>query len=247
MIFVSSYLDLERYGSQIVCHRDTYIEKARTLLIGLPLVGRRPPRERWVFFTDIPEAFGGLGDHVDLVPIDPAFVLDRASQVTHLPAGRQVAKDTGPYLMTQILKTAFAREALERHPEAPAAAWLDAGILKTVPDEPAFLDAVARVAALRPNVLMLPGFNVTVSEMTLETPIWSFAGGFFMGPRKSVQRFAALVESATEDLLAENALTWEVNLWHKILVLENAVPYRHYGCANHHEALVSTLLGLQGW
>ena len=117
------------------------------------------------------------------------------------------------------MKFYFVTNALEKHPEYGAAAWLDSGTMMHSPNsEKQYSRLLQRVSRSKPKQLFIPGFHRTLGPQELHNgPIWTFAGSFFVGDRQSLDDFKKESwDALLKCVVDEGRLTWEINIWHHV-------------------------------
>ena len=138
----------------------------------------------------------------------------------HLPAGRNVDKDTYEYLVYTHARVELLEDAISENPwNSTHFAWLDFN-LASLFQKPETLDLLAALGKRQytPRVLAMPGCWEKYNEQTIQnitTAIhWRFCGSFFFGDVDTLLDFAEKVRQYFPQFLREyKTLTWEVNFW----------------------------------
>jgi hypothetical protein len=101
-----------------------------------------------------------------------------------------------------------------------------------------------QVSRQKIDKLYLPGFNIASNNTDLfKCPIWTFAGTFFIGDRKSIVIFNKEYNNLVSNALSENLITWEINFWHQVF-MNNRTIAQHYHVADHKLSMFENLLKL---
>jgi hypothetical protein len=132
-------------------------------------------------------------------------------------------------LVTGLQKTDWMKKAIELNPfNSEQFMWLDFGICHIIKDTNEFNNLIIKKCnnLINPNVIYSPTCkkdritNNWFNSYYLYYPIFYFAGGMFIGSKKSIDQFDKSVKKQTLKLLQDNKITFEVNVWYMIY-LEN--------------------------
>jgi hypothetical protein len=139
------------------------------------------------------------------------------------------SKNCNLYLVTGLQKTDWMKKAIELNPfNSEQFMWLDFGICHIIKDTNEFNNLIIKKCnnLINPNVIYSPTCkkdritNNWFNSYYLYYPIFYFAGGMFIGSKKSIDQFDKSVKKQTLKLLQDNKITFEVNVWYMIY-LEN--------------------------
>lgn len=218
-LFVTAVYDV--YGDAAdapACSRvDAIWQRLAAIAAGLP---------RLHVFADRAAPIALPAATVELLPLEHTDTFRALAHVHELPPSRSAAKDTATYLKLQCAKAELLLRATLRHPDAAAVVWIDAGIVKILPPQPApvtVVSALARQAqalldAGDAATLILPGCwprqcDIAAGGMA-DGVRWRFCGGLCFVPQELTADFAAAtLAAAVEIAAATGRLTWEVNVW----------------------------------
>jgi hypothetical protein len=141
-----------------------------------------------------------------------------------LPANRNTPKDTLEYILLMNAKTEFMRKAITANPFGSTHfAWADFRLAHVFGDPArscAHLRDLAR-ATLAPSFLAIPGCRASVEDgvwnnkgVFADNILWRFCGGFFIGDKNSVLKFADM-HTHYFDMFIQTfgTVAWEVNIW----------------------------------
>lgn len=144
-----------------------------------------------------------------------------------LPASLTNSKDTQGFLELMLAKIDFVYQALP-YTDASHLAWIDFNIAHVFDNS---LNALVVLQDLQqrdlaPSLLAFPVIwgpqtGISMDELTQRVN-WRFAGGFFLGDRRSLKHWYHLCSDTLRLFLAQtHTLVWEVNFW---AWLENMYP-----------------------
>lgn len=145
-------------------------------------------------------------------------------------------KDRNIYLVTQLQKTDWVNKAIEINPfETNQFMWIDFGIFHLSKNDIDFANKIINKSKylIHNDTIHLPSCNPyeysqeELNKIFLSHPIFFFAGGMFMGTKKSHLLFDKLVKEKTFSLLNSKMITWEVNIWY-IIYKENPKLFSFY-------------------
>ena len=144
-----------------------------------------------------------------------------------LPTASTNNKDTRAFLELMLAKIDFVYQALA-YTDATHLAWIDFNIAHVFDDSVTALEALLDLQQrnLAPSTLTFPVIwgpqtNISMEEL-IQQVNWRFAGGFFLGDRRSLEHWYNLgCDTLTLFLAQANVLVWEVNFW---AWLENVYP-----------------------
>jgi hypothetical protein len=136
-----------------------------------------------------------------------------------LPTSLTNNKDTHGFLELMLAKIDFVYQALP-YTDATHLAWIDFNIAHVFDDSVNALEALLDLQQrdLAPSLLTFPVIwgpqtNINMEELTQQVN-WRFAGGFFLGDRRSLEHWYMLCCDTLKLFLAQtNILVWEVNFW----------------------------------
>jgi hypothetical protein len=141
-----------------------------------------------------------------------------------LPAIRNIPKDTREYILLMNSKTEFMRKAITANPfNSTHFAWADfrlAHVFSNPASSIAHLRELAQ-ATLAPKFLAIPGCRSKIADgsykdkgVFADNILWRFCGGFFIGDKSSVLRFAELHSNLFPEFIKIfGTIAWEVNIW----------------------------------
>ena len=173
-------------------------------------------------FTDHEHLVEGTHITSEVLPLTDTHTFRMLGHTHGLPTHRNVMKDTADYLKLQCTKAEFLRRAADRHPDAKALIWIDAGISKIIPGDPAIIAYQVRLnAALLASApgtsVVIPGCwpqRPLVASEAAECVLWRFCGGLCFVPKSLVNAFETATQaSCLEVANVTGRLTWEVNIW----------------------------------
>lgn len=143
-----------------------------------------------------------------------------------LPTSLNDNKDTHGFLELMLAKIDFVYQALA-YTDATHLAWIDFNIAHVFDDSVNALEALQDLQQrdLVPYILIFPTIwdrsNINMEEL-LQRVNWRFAGGLFLGDRRSLEQWYNLCSDTLRLFLAQTqTLVWEVNFW---AWLENVYP-----------------------
>jgi len=144
-----------------------------------------------------------------------------------MPTSLTKNKDTHGFLELMLAKIDFVYQALA-FTDATHLAWIDFNIAHVFDDSVNALEALLDLQHrdLAPSLLTFPVIlgpqtNINMEEL-IQQVNWRFAGGFFLGDRRSLEHWYNLCCDTLRLFLAQvNILVWEVNFW---AWLENVYP-----------------------
>lgn len=135
-----------------------------------------------------------------------------------------INKDTALFHILQISKTEFMKRAIElNHFNTEIFAWIDFGIRKIYKSDDEMLECVSNIQSNISHVprdsILIPGcwqFNGFDNSEFVRI-LWYFCGGFFIGYKDNILKFAYRVKEDVEYIIEhEEKLTFEVNIWFRI-------------------------------
>jgi len=150
-----------------------------------------------------------------------------------LPENRNYSKDTANYLIMQNSKVEFVYRAIQNNIyNSETFMWVDFGIGHVIKNDSTF-DNLKNIESI--NGLYIPGCYGS-HNISLNKICWRFCGGVFIGDKKSIIEFYDLYENHFIDIVKDNVLTWEVNIWSIFEKLYNFIPiwYR----ADHNDSIL---------
>jgi hypothetical protein len=157
-----------------------------------------------------------------------------------LPESRNVAKDSEFFLGLMNMKTEFVARAARSWGEGKYVAFLDAGIAKIFKDVEGSFRRL-RELRIREDVsgVVIPGCwaprPLGVEELSRKI-CWMYCGGFFLVGRKEAAAFDLFARMALKEFLREGRITWEVNVWVRLLEMPEA-PKLHWFAADHNDRM----------
>jgi hypothetical protein len=131
-----------------------------------------------------------------------------------LPTNRTKEKDTKEFYSLMNTKMEFIKKAKE-YCNDETFIWIDFGILKIVKNKDRFLSKLREVNERKYNKMTIPGCWSFGRAMSVEMIHWRFCGGFFVMPRKYIDRFYEHSKNVLKDFCTMSIykLTWETNVW----------------------------------
>jgi len=131
-----------------------------------------------------------------------------------LPVNRTTDKDTKEFYSLMNTKMEFIKKAKE-YCEDETLIWIDFGILKIVKNKERFLSKLREVNETKCKKMTIPGCWSFGRGMSVDNIHWRFCGGFFVIPRKEVERFYNHSKGVLNDFcrMEMYKLTWETNVW----------------------------------
>lgn len=137
------------------------------------------------------------------------------------------AKDTALFHLLQLSKTIFMRRAIEMNYFATDIfAWIDFGIRKIYKSDEEMISCLynintkEHIDCIPRDTLLMPGcWPVNANDFgEFNHIMWYCCGGFFIGYKEEVLKFANHVNADTIYILeVEKKLTFEVNVWFRLL------------------------------
>lgn len=133
-------------------------------------------------------------------------------------------KDTALFHILQISKTEFVKRAIElNHFNTDIFAWIDFGIRKIYKSDDEMLECLSNIQSNISHVpldsILIPGcwqFNGLDNSEFIRI-LWYFCGGFFIGYKDNLLRFAfRVLEDVIYLIEHEEKITFEVNIWFRI-------------------------------
>jgi hypothetical protein len=193
--------------------------------------------------TEFPNILGLRA--VDMEDLQTVRIIRSVSNVT-LPASLTNNKDTRGFLELMLAKIDFVYQALA-YTNATHLAWIDFNIAHVFDDSLNALEALQELQQrdhLTPSLLVFPVIWERTHHLNLETLVqqvnWRFAGGFFLGDRRSLEHWYHLCADTLGLFLVQTRkLVWEVNFW---AWLENVYPHSFHPAvytSDHDNSLVA--------
>jgi len=148
---------------------------------------------------------------VEVLDFTDLFMYQHAPE--GLPAIRNAEKDTRNYLILMNAKTELVKRAIDSNKhESSHYAWIDFGIchvFRTLQSTLKYLSSF-NLIDLPASCLFIPGCTNKPTDITYDSILWRFCGGFFLGDKQSISAFYDLYVQYYPTL---PKLTWEVNVW----------------------------------
>lgn len=156
----------------------------------------------------------------------------------NLPTGRSEKKDTKEFFGLMNAKIEFVKKAMEVV-EDENFIWIDFGILKIMKDQQRVLDKLKEIHAKKYTKIMMPGCWEYGRPFSVDSIHWRFCGGFFIIPRKDVDRFYHHTKNVVTDFctLPQYKLTWETNVWTVIESCAEKENIKWYS-ADHNDTII---------
>jgi len=156
-----------------------------------------------------------------------------------LPHTRNLEKDCEFFMLIMNAKTELVAR-VAKQTGRPYVAYLDAGIKKIFSDVDMTFNRLKNME-LRSDVsgLIIPGcwdkdcFSV---EQLCEKIYWVYCGGFFVIPTQEADSLYIYTQKALEEFLTIGFLTWEVNVWVRLITYEGA-PKINWFRAGHNDTM----------
>jgi hypothetical protein len=146
-------------------------------------------------------------------------------------------KDTALFHLLQLSKTKFVEDAIKLDPfKTDIFAWIDFGIRKIFKSDEEMITSVSSISQQMIHVesdsILMPScwlLNIN-DDSEFQRILWYFCGGFFMGFKEELLKFAILVSCEAMYIMeVEKKLTFEVNVWFRIWRSISRYPDRHTG------------------
>jgi hypothetical protein len=161
-----------------------------------------------------------------------------------LPSNRNIKKDTKNYMILMNSKIEFVHDAMEQNPFATEQfAWIDFGIMYITKDEEKVLNHLKTISntELSSDLLFPVCWNVDTSKANVrfvfERIHWRFCGGFFIGKKEALKDFYTKSMTMMRKIVTErNCLTWEVNFWALLELIDDWNPTVYY--ADHNDSML---------
>lgn len=201
------------------------------------------PTIHWYFYTNESEYFLQLNlPNVTVVQseISHFFPGHDETPLTGLqgPFGGNKEKDTIEYLKIQNSKLNIIQTS-----PGEVLCWCDFGLIGYVENKTLFASYLVQISqTINIKGFYSPSFHGDITPRNLYCgPIWTFAGGFLIGDRTSIEKFDTEYNKIIKESVKSGLLTWEVNYWHQTYV-NNPSLVTLYRCVNHNIHLVENLL-----
>jgi hypothetical protein len=236
---VSGFVDLtkhdETYSNK---NLNIYLEKAKKLLeIKIPKI---------IFIENHLLENLPKDEMTHYIPFDikELWFYPHYERIKNLPNPRVAnpKKDTNLYISVTIQKTEWMKKAaMINHFNTEQFMWIDFGIFHISNDDIDFKNRIINKTRykIQKDVIHLPSAckyqenfddfqNYTrkmyqegnLNKSIFKYAFWFFAGGMFMCNKNSIIKFSSLVKKKALELVENDLLTWEVNIWYMIY-LEN--------------------------
>jgi len=232
-MFVTSYYDIYNKPEKFFEYLYLFYDLA---ISGLPII----------LFTDpkLVYKFRIFGPNVKVIglPIESFELYAIATQYKgELPSQRSVIKDTKEFFALMNTKIEFILKA-SNICEDQTLIWIDYGILKIVKDREQFIQKLHEINTMSFDKITMPGCWQFGHPFSVESVSWRFCGGFFIIPRKDIQRFFNHSKNVLNDFcnLSMYKLTWETNVWAVIELCAEKDNIQWY-FADHNDSIVLSL------
>lgn len=178
---------------------------------------------------------------VDMLKITSIY--SAFSNVCNLPEKRYSVKDTANYMLVINSKTEFVREAIELNPfSTEYFCWLDFSLPHVFKHSDKTIEKIKILSQQNfvKSFLVIPGcwnFKIENTHWIKNQIVWRFAGGVFMGDKKSLVDFSNLCINTFQQFLeSTKTLVWEVNYWAWLEANKNFNPI--WCQADHNDSIV---------
>ena len=151
-----------------------------------------------------------------LVPFSKQDLTYDTSQLTNRNQNGNPSKNTLEYYAFMNEKTEFVRRATKLR-KGINYMWVDFGIYHMMPLN--FPSQALEIVRLTATKIRYPGIwspEASYREGP-EFVNWVFAGCLFAGAEKVILEFADAAKEECEEAIRNGYLTWEVNIWYRIL------------------------------
>lgn len=221
---VTGFLNLDVLDASITRHRqvDSYIG------LGIKLLS--VPINKVIFIDDtlIHNFKMYENEYNKLIPFKATDIWlwkykDEISKIEIHP--NNTSKDTHAYHMLIANKTEFIRMAIELNPfNTDTFGWCDFGVFHLSRDDDDFSKSIKEcfekpipISKIRlPGIWDFPPFENCSSLRIDKEPYWFFCGGLFFGYKDTLLKFDLLCKSMMLLLIANDKITFEVNIWFAI-------------------------------
>jgi len=150
---------------------------------------------------------------VEYISLDTSWYPTNINEIK-LPVHRNTQKDTLQYLSIQLMKMKLVNDAI-KYTNDDYLAWIDFSIFHMITDIKLAYQKINQIANtndfIKTHIISPSPNNKTTYINLFDSPIWYFAGCFFLG-HKSL--FNKVYEHQME-IVKKNLplITWEVNYW----------------------------------
>jgi hypothetical protein len=158
-----------------------------------------------------------------------------------LPLNRTKEKDTKEFYSLMNTKMEFIKKAME-YTEDETLIWIDFGILKIIKNKERMLNKLREINEKKFEKMTIPGCWGFGRPMSVDTIHWRFCGGFFVLPRKDVERFYNHSKGVLNDFckMPIYKLTWETNIWSVIEACAEKDNINWY-YADHNDTMITNI------
>lgn len=232
-MFVTCYYDIYNKPEKFYEYLDLFYDLA---LSGLPIILFTDPKFVYKF-----RIFGSNVRVIGL-PLHTFELYNMAiNYKRELPSIRTHTKDTKEFFGLMNSKIEFLLRASDVC-EDETFIWIDYGILKIVKNKQQFFEKLHEIQTSKFNKITIPGCWPYGHPFTVESVSWRFCGGFFIIPRKDINRFFDHSKNVLRDFcdFPQYKLCWETNVW---TVIEFCAEREniHWYLADHDDSIVLNL------
>jgi hypothetical protein len=145
----------------------------------------------------------------------------------NMPIERKPQKDSLKYMILMNSKIEFIYRVMQIT-NTLHYSWIDFSVFYIFKSKKLIINNLKYLSQLSyiDNCLFIPGcLNKGDEKDNIFLKInWRFCGGFFIGDRNSLEKFYDIYCESFKDIILNNGLTWEVNIWHYLELIGKISP-----------------------
>lgn len=215
-MLVSGYIDLNKG-----CVRPGAKSHARYLEHAVPLL--ELPVHKVIFLE--PDTLNELrayaNDTTHFVPFtkEQLHWWTRRNEIlrTKLPETRNQEKDTHDFMIVQLQKTFWLKQAMDLYPKVEQFVWIDFGINHMLNDHTRFKHSCLALVKKSYSKVRIGGIHeLSLRHVDMSSIMWYFCGGVLGGHRDALLRLNRLVTNKATELLSQGLWTWEVCVYYLV-------------------------------
>jgi hypothetical protein len=157
-----------------------------------------------------------------------------------LPPQRNLEKDCEFFMVIMNAKTELVARVAKQTAK-PYIAYIDAGIKKIFRDVEGSFDRLKHMELCSDiSGMIIPGCwdkdCFTIEQLCYKI-FWVYCGGFFVISSKEAESLYVYTQKALEEFLKVGFITWEVNVWIRLITYEDA-PKINWFRAGHDDTMI---------
>lgn len=173
--------------------------------------------------------------YITLLEFEELSIYQQLKNVkVQLPENRNYEKDTREFMILMNSKIEFVKRAIDENKfNSTYFSWIDFGISKVCKSQ----DTLKNLKYIQIKYgLFIPTIHQK-SLITFNNVSWRFCGGFFIGDKESILNFYQLYQLYFMKIIEKtNILTWEVNFWAYLELMDVFNPYTYF--ADHNDSML---------